>query len=202
MGMSGTLTPSQRPAVPIWTWFRPVPAGTPFMTMLSAYCTGYEKASALDPELATRYVEHTVIGDPVADAVIEAPAPLDVADVHRFIHLGHRMLGELAPERVLGLAFEDPRSARLACPGGRVMIPPVMMHAPASPNVKPRGLASTPGGLIACSASTRSSSPARERICSSEAPSFAARPLDSRIRGNPVLAGKDGPTRTGSHATT
>ena len=58
------------------------------MIVPSAYRAGYDKARALDPELATRYVRHTVIGDPVADAAIEALAPFNVADAHRFIHAG------------------------------------------------------------------------------------------------------------------
>ena len=34
------------------------------------YLPGYEKARAIDPELADRYVAHTVMGDPEADAVV------------------------------------------------------------------------------------------------------------------------------------
>ena len=33
------------------------------------YASGYEKARAVDPELADRYIAHTVIGDPEAEAV-------------------------------------------------------------------------------------------------------------------------------------
>lgn len=53
-----------------------------------AYQAGYEKARALNPQLATKYVEHTVIDDPVADALIEALADLRQKDAHRFIHAG------------------------------------------------------------------------------------------------------------------
>ena len=34
------------------------------------YVPGYEKARAIDPELADRYIAHTLIGDPEADAVV------------------------------------------------------------------------------------------------------------------------------------
>ena len=54
----------------------------------SMYQAGYEKAVALNPELAAKYMEHTVIDDPVADAVIEALAPFDHRDVQRFINAG------------------------------------------------------------------------------------------------------------------
>ena len=54
----------------------------------SAYRAGYEKAAALDPELAMQYVEHTVIDDPVADAVIEALAVFGYRERRRLIHAG------------------------------------------------------------------------------------------------------------------
>ena len=41
------------------------------MKVPSDYAAGYEKARAIDPELADNYVAHTTIGDPVADALIE-----------------------------------------------------------------------------------------------------------------------------------
>ena len=46
------------------------------MGMPSCYTTGYEKARALDPNGASNYIAHTMIGDPEADAVIEQLAPL------------------------------------------------------------------------------------------------------------------------------
>ena len=46
------------------------------MGMPSCYTTGYEKARALDPRRASNYIDHTMIGDPEADAVIEQLAPL------------------------------------------------------------------------------------------------------------------------------
>ena len=54
----------------------------------SAYQAGYDKAAALNPDLAAKYIEHTVIDDPVADAVIEALAPFDHGQMHRFIKAG------------------------------------------------------------------------------------------------------------------
>ncbi len=51
----------------------------------SAYQPGYEKARALDPELADTYIKHTHIGDPLADAAINALAEFDKAQEHRFI---------------------------------------------------------------------------------------------------------------------
>lgn len=54
----------------------------------SAYRAGYEKAAALNPELATRYIEHTVIDDPAADAVIDALAAFDYGERRRFIDAG------------------------------------------------------------------------------------------------------------------
>ena len=37
---------------------------------------GYERARALDPDMAANYVAHTVIGDPVADAAVEVLSAL------------------------------------------------------------------------------------------------------------------------------
>ena len=61
--------------------------GSP-MRIPSAYRSGYEKARALNPELATMYVEHTAFGDPEADEVIEALASFDQREVHRYIQAG------------------------------------------------------------------------------------------------------------------
>ena len=54
----------------------------------SAYQAGYEKAVALGPDLAAKYIEHTVADDPVADAVIEALSPFSHQETHRFINAG------------------------------------------------------------------------------------------------------------------
>ena len=52
------------------------------------YLPGYEKARAIDPEQADRYVAHTVIGDPLADAAAGDLAALDREDAARFIEIG------------------------------------------------------------------------------------------------------------------
>ena len=54
----------------------------------TAYKAGYEKAAALNPDLAAKYMEYTVVDDPVADAVIEALAPFQHREVERFINAG------------------------------------------------------------------------------------------------------------------
>ncbi len=64
------------------------------MNIPSAYQIGYEKARALNPQVAARYVEHTVIGDPAADAAIEALAALRQKDALRFINAGMEQDGE------------------------------------------------------------------------------------------------------------
>ena len=54
----------------------------------SAYQAGYEKAAALNPDLAAKYIEYTFVDDPVADAVIEALAPFQHREVEQFINAG------------------------------------------------------------------------------------------------------------------
>ena len=58
------------------------------MPMPSAYTKGYESARALDPERARKYVAHTVIGDPEADALLEELAPLGQEELGRLIQIG------------------------------------------------------------------------------------------------------------------
>ena len=58
------------------------------MKIPSAYRSGYERARALDPELAAKYVEHTAVGDPPADDVADALASIGQGQVHRFIQAG------------------------------------------------------------------------------------------------------------------
>lgn len=45
------------------------------MSIPSDYASGYEKARAIEPEIASNYVAHSLVGDPEADAVIEELAP-------------------------------------------------------------------------------------------------------------------------------
>lgn len=54
----------------------------------SEYRAGYEKARALDPALAATYVEYTVVGDPAADAAVDALSALDDRSTQRFIRAG------------------------------------------------------------------------------------------------------------------
>ena len=61
-------------------------AGT--LRIPSSYLAGYERAAALNPDLAAKYIKHTTIDDPVADAVIDALAPFGYRQVERFINAG------------------------------------------------------------------------------------------------------------------
>ncbi len=58
------------------------------MTMPTDYLEGYEQARAVNPELAERYVAHTVIGDPEADAMMEELATIDADVGFRFLQAG------------------------------------------------------------------------------------------------------------------
>lgn len=58
---------------------------TGHMEIPSDYTQGYEKVRVLEPELASSYVAHTMVGDPVADAAIEELASLDRAEATLFI---------------------------------------------------------------------------------------------------------------------
>lgn len=53
----------------------------------SAYRDGYARAAALNPDLAASYIEHTVVDDPPADAVVEALSQLDARDINRFMNV-------------------------------------------------------------------------------------------------------------------
>lgn len=55
------------------------------MRIPSVYQAGYDKMSVLNPALAAKYIEHTVIGDPLADAAIESLAQFSQGEMHRFI---------------------------------------------------------------------------------------------------------------------
>ena len=57
----------------------------------SDYSVGYAKARAVNPELADKYVAHTMIGDPDADALIEELAPLGQAQSSRLINAAMTM---------------------------------------------------------------------------------------------------------------
>ena len=58
------------------------------MNIPSDYLPGYKRARAVNPELAERYVAHTVIGDPEADALMEELATTDPEEAFRFLQAG------------------------------------------------------------------------------------------------------------------
>ena len=58
------------------------------MQIPTAYQPGYEKARASDPDLAKTYIEHTLIGDPSADALVNAIAAADQEQQAEFIRAG------------------------------------------------------------------------------------------------------------------
>ena len=53
------------------------------------YLPGYEKARAIDPELAANYIAHTTVGDPEADALMDHLAELEEAKPGSTAHLIH-----------------------------------------------------------------------------------------------------------------
>ena len=71
------------------TGAEPVP-GRPPDDMPTDYLPGYEQARAIDPEMASRYVAHTLIGDPLAEAAVDDLAAVDRAEAARFMDLGMR----------------------------------------------------------------------------------------------------------------
>ena len=81
---------------------------------------------ALNPDLAAAYVEQTVVGDPEADAVVEALAPFSQREAHRFINAGMERDAELLAEAPPPLqaffarietppAWFDPASVHAGC---------------------------------------------------------------------------------------
>ena len=54
----------------------------------SAYVNGYSRGKAVDPERAANYVAHTIIGDPLADAMISDLRSLEPEEQARLIRLG------------------------------------------------------------------------------------------------------------------
>ena len=58
------------------------------MNVPADYRGGSERARAIDAELAERYVAHTLVGDPAADAVVAELAPLDPEQARRFLQAG------------------------------------------------------------------------------------------------------------------
>ena len=58
------------------------------MQIPSSYQPGYEKALLTDPDLAKTYIQHTLIGDPDADALINGLAGIDEKQQGEFIRAG------------------------------------------------------------------------------------------------------------------
>ena len=58
------------------------------MEVPSDYVPGFEKARVVDAEMATRYIAHTTVGDPLADTMIAELMSLDSKDSDRLIKLG------------------------------------------------------------------------------------------------------------------
>ena len=56
------------------------------MNIPSDYIEGYEQARLVDQRLADLYVEHTTVGDPEADALVEELAPLGQRESGRLLH--------------------------------------------------------------------------------------------------------------------
>ena len=75
------------------------------------YREGYQTAFQIAPRLATDYVTHTLIGDPVMDALVEEIASLPREDIHRYIDAGmqedHVGLQE-APQAVRDFFIHSP----------------------------------------------------------------------------------------------
>lgn len=58
------------------------------MKIPAAYQPGYRKALAVDIEAAKNYISHTMVGDPVMEAVVADLEPLPQKQVHKFIQAG------------------------------------------------------------------------------------------------------------------
>ncbi len=58
------------------------------MQIPSSYQTGYKEALLIDPDLAKTYIQHTLIGDPDADALINGLAGIDEKQQGVFIRAG------------------------------------------------------------------------------------------------------------------
>ncbi|MXY72129.1 MAG: DUF2236 domain-containing protein, partial [Dehalococcoidia bacterium] len=71
------------------------------MTMPTDYLDGYEQARAVNPDLAEKYVAHTTIGDPDADAMVDELATIDAEEGFRFLQAGmdeeHDVLRDAPP---------------------------------------------------------------------------------------------------------
>ena len=55
------------------------------MRIPTAYVAGYKIARKHGPELAKTYIRHTMVGDPLADAVVDDLAPLAPEEGHSIL---------------------------------------------------------------------------------------------------------------------
>ena len=98
------------------------------MQIPSSYQSGYKEALLTDPDLAKTYIQHTLIGDPDADALIDAISDFDYEEQGEIIRAGmnrdEKRLRD-APQAVRGF-FEkvgtppvwfDPQSVYPGCRG-------------------------------------------------------------------------------------
>ena len=71
------------------------------MSTPTDYLAGFERARAVNPELAEKYVAHTTIGDPDADAMMDELAAFDAEEGFRFLQAGmdeeHDVLRDAPP---------------------------------------------------------------------------------------------------------
>ena len=80
------------------------------MNIPSAYALGLERARVFDPELAERYVEHTMVGDPAADAAVAELASLSAHDNATIVEAGMEegpSAARLSATPAVGRFFED-----------------------------------------------------------------------------------------------
>ena len=81
------------------------------MKLPSAYTEGYAKARRIDRETADNYLRHTLIGDPVVDAVVEELASLDPEEAARLIRAGMDQEEEIlrsAPQALRAFFLDSP----------------------------------------------------------------------------------------------
>ncbi len=66
----------------------------------TAYVDGYAKAISASESLATNYIKHTTIGDPVLDPIMDELAELEPSKLHKFVEAGIMQQEDLceAPE--------------------------------------------------------------------------------------------------------
>ncbi len=64
------------------------------MNIPSDYRLGYEKARAIAPDVASNYVAHTLIGDPLGEAMVEDLAEFSARDQNRLIEAAMNNEGE------------------------------------------------------------------------------------------------------------